>query len=73
MTPTKNKLPTKKKSYSNIAEGPFPDLPQDAHPLATAESEAVTILNNWTKVACFNLPDRDVVELLRHQANSLIE
>jgi len=55
-------------SYRSIAEGPFPDHSEDTPQLEISREEALTILRNWMRVATYNLPRRDVVQMLQAQA-----
>ena len=58
-------------SYQNIAEGPFRDHSEDTLQSEISRDEALTVLQNWMRVATYNLPRRDVVDMMQEQAIQL--
>jgi hypothetical protein len=55
----------------NILNGPFEDHAEGTPMDCVKESECQTILRNFVRAACYDLPDRRVVELLRSEADKL--
>jgi len=58
-------------SYSSIGEGAFPDHSVDTPQHEISLDEARTVLENWVRVATYNLPRRAVAEVLAYQAEIL--
>ena len=62
---------TSRLSYKSLTEGPFPDHSEDTPQSEISRDEALTVLQNWMRVATYNLPRRDVVDMLQEQAIQL--
>lgn len=55
----------------DILGGPFADHSKDTPLIEIERDRFATVLRNWARSASFNLPGKDVAEMLRDEADRL--